>query len=309
MTRNELLDLFTPIYDEFTMIAAQGVEVKHPQIADVVVDPTKDWKYNAISGLGAWQAVTEDSDEGLDHFVIGYEGTITPLKYRKYFYVSFEVNEQMEYAALKSKIAKAQALGRGAPARLEMLVASVLINGFTTAWTGDGLYLFYDSHYKNPEETGTTFDNLLSGAFSHDNLEAAEKQISANMFDLDGLPMAPYAGRPKLVFPSALRGPVGRVLSDRATDQPGTELRNINLYSGKYDPVEMDYLGAALGGSDTAWYIIYPALKNLKLIKNVAAPQYASWIDNLKHRYYFDGWLFAEAGANDWRGLFGSTGV
>lgn len=308
MTRAQLADLFTPIYDQFVQIAAAGVSTVHQKIADVVVDPTKDWKYNAISGLGMWDVATEDSSEGLDHFVIGYEGTITPLKYRKYFYVSFEANDQMEIAALKSKITDASALGRGGPARLENLVAGILINGFSTA-CADGLYLYYNTHYKNPEETGTTYDNLLDSAFSHDALEVAEKQIAKNFFDLDGLPMAAYAGRPTLVYPPALRGPVERVLSDRANEQPGTTLRNINVYSGKYDRAEWDYLGTAMGGTDTQWHIIYPALKNLKLVKNTDKLHYASWIENLLQRYYFDAWLFAEAGATDWRGLFASTGV
>jgi len=308
MTRNELLDLFTPIYDEFVMIAAKGVETQHPKVFDVVVDTTKDWKFNAISGLGAWDAAGEDSDDGLDHFVIGYEGTITPTKYRKYFYVTFEVNEQMEYAALKSKVTRATALGRGGAARLELLTAGILINGFSTA-CADALALFHNTHYKNPEETGITYDNLLASAFTHDALETAEAQVDANLFDLDGLPMVAYAGKPSLVFPPAIRGAVMRVLSDRADERPSTTLRDINLYSGKYTPVEWAYLGSKLGGSDTAWYIIYPELKNLKVVKNSEAPQYASWIDNLKQRYYFDGWLHADADATDWRGIFGSTGV
>lgn len=308
MTRAELLDMFTPIYNSFVQIAAAGVSIVHPKIADVVIDPTKDFKYNAISGLGMWEAAGEDTSEGLDHFVIGYEGTITPTKYRKYFYVSFEANDQMEYAALKAKITDASALGRGGPARLEALVASILIGGFSTA-CADGLYLYYNTHYKNPEETGTTYDNLLADPFSHDALEAAEKQIAKNFFDLDGLPMAAYAGQPVLAFPPALRGPVGRVLSERANEQPGTTLRNINLYSGKYNPAEWDYLGTAMGGTDTQWHIIYPALKTLKLVKNTEKLHYASWIENLLQRYYFDGWLHAEAGATDWRGLFGSTGT
>jgi len=308
MTRLELLDLFTPIYDEFTMMAFGAVDMQHSKIFDVIVDPTKDFKHNVISGLGAWELVSEDSDEGLDHFVIGYEGTITPLKYRKYFYVTFEVNEQMEYANLKSKIAKAQALGRGGAARLEMLAAAILISGFSTAGA-DGLALFHNTHYKNPEETGVTYDNLLSGAFSHDALETAEQQISAEFFDLDGLPMVTFAGKPVIVHPSALRGPVQRVLSERAEERPSTTLRDINVYAGKYESVEWPFLDAALGGSDIAWYIVYPALKNLKMIKNTATPQYASWIENIVHRYYFDGWLYAQAGAQDWRGIFGSTGA
>ncbi len=308
MTRQELLDLFTPIYDEFSMIAAQGVSVTHPQVADVVTDPTKEFKFNAISGLGIWEEVDEDSDEGLDHFVIGYEGSVSPLKYRKYFYVTYEVNDQMEYAALKSKIVKAEALGRGGPARLEKLVADLLTNGFS-AVGADSEIIFSTSHPKNPEETGIIYDNLLDGPFSHDNLELAEKQISANFYDLDGLPMVTYAGKPIIVHGSALRGQVGRVISERAGNQPDTTVRNINLYNGKYMAYEWAWLDLVLGGSDTQWFIIYPGLKNIKLIKNSASPQYASWIDNLKQRFYFDGWQHSVGGIEDWRGLWGSTGL
>jgi len=308
MTRAELLDLFTPIYDEFTMVGFNSIDSKHPQFCDVVVDPTKDYKVNTMSGLGMWDQSEEDSSEGLDHFVIGYEDTLTPLKYRKYFYVSFEANEQNEYAELKGKIASSEALGRGGSARLENLVCAILYNGFATA-IGDGEYLFDTDHPKNPEETGTTYDNLLLGAFSHNNLEAAETQISKNFFDLDGLPMATFAGQPVILHAPGIRGPIKRVLSERADERPGTTQRDINRFAGKYTPLECEFLGAALGGSDIAWYIIYPMLKNLKLIKNNAGLHTASWIDNLLHRYYFDGWVYAVAGIKDWRGMFASTGL
>jgi hypothetical protein len=306
MTRAELSDLFTPIYDQFAMMAFDELSMVHPKLFDVIEDPTKDYKYNAISGLGKWDTAEEDSDTGLDHFVIGYEGSVSQAKFRKYFYVSFEVNEQMEYASLKSKIVRAEALGRGGRAAVEAACSAMLYNGFATAGA-DGYYSFYDSHPKNPEETGTTYDNLLSGAFSHDNLEAAEKQISANYFDLDGLPIA-RTGKPILAYAPALAGVVGRVLSERAGERPSTTTRDINLYSGKYIPVEWDYLGAAMGGSDTAWYIIYPNMKMLKMVWG-AKPQYTSWIDNLKQRYYFDGWEHFVPAITDWRFGFGSTGL
>jgi len=311
MTRNELLDLFTPIYDEFSMMAFAEHTQQHPKVADVIDDPTKDWKFNAISGLGEWEDVDEDSDEGLDHFVMGYEGTISQVKRRKYFYVTFAVNDQMEYAELKSKVVRAEALGRGGRGRVERLVASKLYNGFSdSASTADGQHTFDTDHPKNPEETGTTYDNLLTGAFSHDNLEAAEKQISDNYFDLDGTPIAPEA-KPIIVYAPALAGQVERVLSERADRRPG-ELggrspQEINRYAGKYDTLEWIYLSAKMGGSDTAWYIIYPSMKMLKLVW-ASRPKFASWIDNLKHRYYFDGWMWCIAGITDWRLGFASTG-
>ena len=55
-------------------------------------------------------------------------------------------------------------------------------------------------------------------------------------------------------------------------------------------------------------YIIYPSMKMAKLIWG-QKPQFASWIDNLKHRYYFDGWEFFSTEAVDWRLGFASTGL
>ena len=212
----------------------------------------------------------------------------------------------MEYAELKKKIANAQALGSGGKTAVLKQTAAKLYNGFSVACP-DGQYLFSDSHPKNPEETGVTYDNLLSGAFSHDNLEAAEKQIADNYMDMDGDPITP-AETPLLIYAPALKGTVQRVLSDRAVDRPGTDHNDINIYAGKYTPVESVYLSAKMGGSDTAWYIIYPSMKMLKLVF-AQKPQFASWIDNLKQRYYFDGWEHFLVAVSDWRCGFASTGL
>ena len=307
MTRSELLDLFTPIYDEFAMMKFNEPPQAHLVAFDEIEDPTKDYITNSISGLGEWEAVDEDSDTGLDHFIIGYEKTNTQQKYRKYFYVSFEFNDQMEYAALKKKIVNAQALGSGGKTAVLKATAALLYNGFSIASCPDGNYLWDTDHDRNPEETGTHDDNLLTGPFSHDNLELAEKQIADHYRDMDGDPITP-AETPILLHAPALKGVVQRVLADRAGLRPGTEHNDINIYAGKYTPVESVYLGAAFGGSDTAWYIIYPSMKMLKLVY-AQKPQFASWIDNLKQRYYFDGWEHFVAVNLDWRCGFASTGL
>ena len=278
----------------------------YAQLFDEVDDPTKDHLIDYISGLGAWNPVSEDSDEGLDHFVQGYPTTLSQAKYRKYFYVSFEINDQMEYAEMKKKIVRAEALGSGAITAVLKATAALIYGGFAGT-TPDGAHVFDTVHPKNPEETGIVYSNLLSGPFSHDNLEAAEKQIAANYIDMDGDPITPPE-MPILLYPPALKGQVNRVLSERALERPGTPNRDINIHAGKYIPVEWVYLSAAFGGSDTAWYIIYPSMKMLKLVWG-RKPQFASWIENIKHRYYFDGWEHFVVGASDFRFGFASTGL
>lgn len=306
MTRAGNLDFFTPIYDEFAMLKFNSGGEFHLPVFKEITDPTKDFITNNMSGLGSWEAADEDSDTGLDHFIVGYEKTNTQQKYRKYFYVSYEFNAQMEYAALRKKIVNAEALGMGGRTAVLKATAAKLYNGFSVAGA-DGYYTFYNSHPKNPEETGVTYDNLLSGAFSHDKLEAAEKQIADNHFDMDGDPIN-LTEKPVLLYAPALKGLVGRVLNERAGLRPGTDHNDVNLYAGSYTPIESPYLSAKMGGSDTAWYIIYPGTDMLKLVW-AQKPQFASWIDNIKQRYYFDGWEHFLVSISDWRVGFASTGL
>jgi len=75
-----------------------------------------------------------------------------------------------------------------------------------------------------------------------------------------------------------------------------------------YEPIEWRYLSAALGGSDTAWYIIYPELKLLAVVWS-AKPHFTSWIDEEDEFYNFKGRMLYDTGALDWRAGLASTGV
>ncbi len=305
MTRAEVAQLYTPIYDEF-MLQDWGEETQvHPKCFQVIEDSTKEYKTDGLSGLGEWVSANEDTDGGVDSPVLGYAKTFTQAKFWKKFYATFEAVDQDEYALLK-KEGEARSMGRGARAKVEKDTAAVLYNGFTTACP-DGQYLFDNDHPKNSEETGTIYDNLLSGAFSHDNLEAAETQMASEFKDPAGLPI-PVPETAYILYPPALRGAVARVLSDRANEQPDTALRNINRFAGKYEPVEWRYLAADMGGSDTAWYIIFKEMNMLKIIWS-AKPSFSAWIDEQLERYWFKGRMLYACGASDWRLGFASTGL
>lgn len=305
-TRDQVLQLYTPIYDEFMLEAYAEEKQVNPLIYEEISDKTMEYKTDGLSGLGLWTSAEEGEGGNYDDPVLGYAKTFTQQKYRQRFRCSWESVDQDEYVLLK-KVGTAQEMGRGARALLEKTAANYLSDGFATNTAPDGLYLFYDSHYKNSAETGTTYDNLLSGAFSHDNLEAAETQIATNYISESGLPIMPDED-PILLYPPALRGAIARVLEDRATERPGTANRDINRFAGRYRPVEWRWLAAAFGGSNTAWFIIYPSLKMLKCIFN-QRPSYNSWVDNEDEFYVFSGRMLFALGAINWRCGFGSTGV
>jgi len=305
-TRAQLSELFTPIYDEFMLMGFAEEQQVAPKVFEIIDDKTKEYKTDGISGTGEWEEADELSSGGYEDLVLGYANTIEPLKYWKKIQVPFEASDQEEYAILKSKVTTAQQIGKGGRVKVERKCAAILYNGFSTACP-DGQYFFDTDHPKNRAETGVTYDNLLSGPLSHDNLEAAEKKISDNLYDMKGLPIL-IAENPIIAYAPALKGTVERILSDRATERPGTPNRDINVFAGRYNPIEWRMLSAKEGGSDTAWYIIF---KELGFLKGVYSrrPSFDNWIDKDIEAYVFKGSLMFECDVTDWRAAFASTGL
>ena len=303
--RNQVLQLFTPIYDEFMLSTyAEDAQVS-PKIFEQITDKTMDYKVDDLGGLGEWEAASEGAGGQYEDVVLGYPTTLTQLKYRKRFSVSFEAVDQEEYALL-NKVSDAKNMGRGARAKIEKLTSAILYGGFATAGP-DGQFLFDTDHPKNREETGVTYDNLLSGPLSHDNLELAEKEIADNFKGPDDI-LIESAENPVLLIPPALRGTAARLLSDRADGRPGTDWNDINRFAGRYRQIEWKYISAAEGGSDTAWYILYPELGYLKQVWS-AKPHYRSWIQEDEELYVFSGRMLTAVGACNWRCGFASTGL
>ncbi len=309
-TRNQLSELFTPIYDEFMLMGFAEDKQVGPKVFEVIDDPTKDYKTDGLSGLGTWEEANELASGGYEDLVLGYPKTYTPIKYWKKLEIPFEVNDQMEYANLKAQIGKARMIGVGAADRNERIASAIIYGAFSTA-APDGEYLASTSHPKNRIETGVTYDNLLSGPFSHDALEAAEKQIADNHFDMKGIPFT-AADNPILLGPPALKGAFKRILSDRSEYRPGNptswSFMEINQFAGSYDPITWKYLSAKLGGTDTQWHIIFKSLMFLKFVFS-ARPSFDNWIDKDIEAYVFKGRELGVAGASDWRSNFSSTGL
>jgi len=308
--RANVAELYTSIYDSFMLSTFEQYKGGCIEAFDEITTKQKNFIVDDISGFGEWETVDELSAANFEDPVLGYSKTYTVGDMTKGFQVSFQAVEDDEYALIR-KESDAKNMGIGADAKVKKDLSGVLINGFSVAGP-DGVYLFSASHPKNREESGTLFSNLLSGAFSHDNLELAETQISANMFDMKGIPI-PITQDPLLLYPPALRGQVQRVLSERAVERPGTTNRDVNQFAVRkgmwnYKPVEDVYLGAALGGSNTAWYIVFPWLGYFKMVWR-KKPAYYAWIDYSIRAYNFLGEMRYVCGYDNWRAAFGSTGL
>ena len=149
LTRAQVAQLYTPIYDEFMLSVFKEDTQVHPQIFKVIDDSSKEYKVDSLSGIGEWVDANEGEGGGYETPVLGYPKTYTQAKKWKKFQVSFEAVDHDEYALLK-KEGDAKSLGRGGRAKVERTTASELYSGFTTAGP-DGQFLFDTDHPKNRE--------------------------------------------------------------------------------------------------------------------------------------------------------------
>ena len=137
--RNQVLQLFTPIYDEFMLETYKEDTQVSPKLFEQIEDKTMEYKVDDLGGLGEWEQADEGAGGQYEDVVLGYPTTLTQLKYRKRFQVSFEAVDQDEYALLK-KVSDAKNMGRGARAKMEKLTSAIIYGGFATAGS-DGQFL------------------------------------------------------------------------------------------------------------------------------------------------------------------------
>lgn len=123
--------------------------------------------------------------------------------------------------------------------------------GFTTVTTHDGVALFSDSHVLM---SGGAEDNLETGVLSEANLEVAIRSLTSQLAQDGSL----GGHQPAiLLVPTALFKTAMEIT--KSVYRSGTANNDMNYYSEIYPGLVVktsEYLSAAQGGSDTAWYLL-----------------------------------------------------
>lgn len=190
----------------------------------------------------------------------------------------------------------------------EQMMADVLINGFTagggglaTFTSGDAKALFATDHTR--EDGGTAQSNYATADLAEDSLEAG---ILAVRQTLDHKGQLYMSKADTLIIAPALEKEARILLN--STLRVGTNNNDINPYNGALKLVVWDFLSAANGGSDTAWFLIDSSLHQLNFFnrsdRGLEGPEYdfdtktAKWTVDVRHSIGFSGW----------RGTYGSKG-
>lgn len=178
------------------------------------------------------------------------------------------------------------------------------VGGYKLNMYGDNVPTFSTVHPTTVPGVSTQSNASSTGvALSVDSVETADVALIEQKTD-DALPMA-KGGKPTMVIPPKLRRKAKEIGESEKT--PESDLNAINVYKGTYDVAESTFLGAANGGSDTAWFMVVPGRsKMVHEVRQGATLESDVSILNKNVTYTVDArWA---NGVLDWRRTWGSKG-
>lgn len=180
---------------------------------------------------------------------------------------------------------------------------SLFRNSFTTTLTADGVAFISASH---PLIGGGTVSNLISGALSditlNNGIVALREQKNQAGVILGGVPSILLV--PSKLFKLAVQLTESALVADSANNA-------LNIYRSAYgiSVFSSPYLGAASGGSDTAWWLMTPQHSVSRLIRQGVETALRPWQFSNNRTYLYQGNFREEVFVPDYAGAVGSTGA
>ena len=180
---------------------------------------------------------------------------------------------------------------------------SLFRNAFTTTLTADGVAFFSASHTLIG---GGTASNLVSGALTDTTLNTAivalREQVNQAGVILGGVPSILLV--PSKLFKYAMQLTESALVADNANNA-------INVYRSAYGITvySSPYLGAASGGSDTAWFLMTPQHSVSRLIRQGVETALRDWKYSNNRTYLYQGNFRESVFVPDYAGAVGSTGL
>ena len=192
---------------------------------------------------------------------------------------------------------------------IEQDAVNVFINGFTDSGTNrmgastngaDGVGLLSTAHPYSPANTGTTQANEGTLALTIDNLDTT-RQAMRNFTDDTGQLLGVNPNM--LLVPPELERTATQLVSERALYEPGSAQYDVNMFSGRFQPVVWDRLTDA-----NAWFLIDSNLMKQHLIWQWRIrPEFSTAEDFDGLTAKFRGYMRYGIGWTDWKWIYGQN--
>ena len=277
------------------MATAETAEVFQPDNTNKSAEILEVFK-----GSGYWEERAEEQDVPSGNARINNKITFTVTNFAK----SEDIPKNMFDDNLHSSVNKMiRDFGRTARVTRDKNAFATYRLGFTTTLTADGSTLFADSH---TNLNGDTVDNKLTAALSDTSLEDAIVKLGEQLAQ-DGT----ISGH----LPSVLLVPM-KLFKEAVeiTDSvltPSSANNAINWVSAKYGIMvkTSPFLGAAAGGSDTAWFLLANTHSITRWVRQAVETVLVDWRIQRNNNYIYKGEFRETVGAISYEGSVGSTGV
>ena len=173
---------------------------------------------------------------------------------------------------------------------------------FTTTITPDGVSLINAAH---PLIKGGTVSNLITGALTPTTLETALVALREQK-DQAGI-IVGSQGKYLVVAPAKFLEDTRITQSVLVSDTANNAVNVFRSIMG-IEVFTSPYLGAAAGGSDTAWFLLSQFHGIKRVVRQGVQTALVSWEYSTNRSYKYQGNFREEVFAADYAGIVGSQG-
>lgn len=294
-------DLDGEFYQEFEMEKKPGlatVDTEDIFHQDTVDNAAVQWE--VFKGVGYWDERDEEEDVANGTPRSSNKITFSVANFAKSVDIPknfFNDNMHGVYSKMIKDMATTGKLTK------EKKGFEIFRNAFTTTLTADGVALCSDSHLTIG---GNTVDNALTSALADTSLNDAITMLGEQKGQ-DGTirGCVPNA----LLVPAKLFKKACELVDSQLTAETGNNA--INVYSSKYsiNVYQSPFLGAAAGGSDTAWFLLSKNHGIYRWVRQGVATDLVDYKFQRNNTYIYKAEYREAYGAVDYVGIVGSTGA
>lgn len=184
-------------------------------------------------------------------------------------------------------------------------------NAFTTTLTADGVAFISASHaligggttsnLLTAADIGTVTSALSSTALNV-GITRLREQVDQSNTILGGVPSI-------LLVPSKLFKLATEITESALVSDSGNNALNVYRSAYGITVYSSPYLGAAAGGSDTAWFLMTPDHSVTRIVRQGIQTALRDWSQSLNRTYLYQGNFREEVYVPDYAGAVGATGL
>jgi len=241
--------LLDRLVDEIWFDNLKKTSQMYTQLVNVESSSKASEKHLTAVGLEDWRESGEAQSATYTEALQGFEKNYVPTIYKSGYALTREMKDDDQYDKVAAQAAK---LSQTAIRTIDKEVFKMVINATnTTYYAGADTYAIASASHTNEDSSVTAWDNANTGVLNETNLET---MLVAFTERKDGRGELIDMNPTQLWVPPALAKEA--MILMKSTGRVGTTDNDINAYNGRLSVIEAKRMGAAAGGSDTAYMIV-----------------------------------------------------